>query len=157
MKKFTILVDGNNYHNNQSELFEYLTSLNGVEDVVITADDLLNIIILYNEKLINDERLRFEILAFLKLLNYPSIYGFDKHHTASKRIKLKCRVCCDFCFGNIIYPLIETEGIDKVESDFYQIWQKSGDDNYFINIYYNPKVISQKKLDQLLKKIYVYE
>jgi copper chaperone CopZ len=120
MKEFTLIVDCYNYFKDYSELFDYLYSLNGVEDVVITTDDLLAVSVKYNEKIINDDRIKLEILAFLNSLNYPVIYGFDRHMKETKLIKLNYRICCEFCFGNIIYTLIETKGIEKVESNFYQ-------------------------------------
>ena len=152
--EFTITIDGQNFYNDYSELFDYLYSLNGVEDVVITSDDLVTIDTKYNEKIINDEIIKLEILTFLGLNNYPSIYGFDRH---SKNdlilIKKDYQICCDFCFGNIIYPLIETKGIIKVESNYYKKYWKEDDTKYYINIYYDPKLISNKELKELMEEI----
>lgn len=154
MKEFTFIIESSNYYNDYSELFDYLYSLNGVEEVTITCEDLLTIDTKYNEKLINDEIIKLEILSFLELNNSPCIYGFDRH---SKNdlilIKKDYQICCDYCFGNIIYNLIETKGIEKVESDFFKKHWKSNDTNYFVNIYYDPKLISKKELDELMEEI----
>ena len=151
--EFTFIIENNN-DCDFSELYDYLYSLNGIEDVVITNDDLITIDTKYNDKLINDEIIKLEILTFLNLMNYPCIYGFDRHSKNNLiLIKKDYQLCCEFCFGNIIYPLIETKGIIKVESNFYKKYWKENDHNYYVNIYYDPKLITKKDLDKLMEEI----
>lgn len=154
MKEFTLIIDNHNYYNDYTELFDYLYSLNGVEDVVITCDELLTINTKYDEKIINDEIIKLEILTFLNMTKYPCIYGFDRHSKEKLNIiKKEYHICCEYCFGNIIYTLIETKGIEKVESDFYHKYWKDTIGDYFVNIYYDKNKISKEKLDELIKEI----
>lgn len=157
MREFTLILDDSNYYKDYSELFDYLYTLNGIIDVVITTDDKTTVYTKYNEELINDEIIKYEILAFLNLLNYPSIYGFDRHPKEYKTFTLDCHICCDFCFGNIMYDLIETKGILKAESDFYEkYWGDTRDNRYTVTVYYDPKIISNKKLAEIKKELEVY-
>lgn len=156
MKEYTLTINNINYFKDYSELFDYLFDLNGVQDVIIDCDDaFVNITVKYNQD-INDEIIRLEILYFLDITNYPCIYGFDKHPNGKEMIceKIKYTACCDFCHGNIIYTLIDTPGIEKVESDFNLA--SDGKTTYTVTIYYNPKILTKKKYQDLRKKIDVY-
>ena len=156
MREFTITIQDYNYYNDFSELSDYLYSLNGIEEVIITQTDFVTINTKYNEKLINDERIRYEILAFFKLLNYPSIYTFDKHQNKTLSFTVNYRVCCEMCYGNIVYTLIDNKGVIKVESDFYdQYWKRLGE-TYYIKVYYDPKLINKNDLKKLKEEIDVY-
>lgn len=158
MKEYSIIVDGNNYYKDQSELISYLKSLNGVEEVIVDSKELLKVDVKYAKKIINDEMIRLEILAFLDLQNYPSIYGFDKHTKDVVCKKYKYNICCEFCFGNIIYNLVDTKGIEKVESDFYEKYWKSNkrDVKYNVSVYYDPHIINKKSIKKLEEEIGVY-
>ena len=156
MKEFSITIQDYNYYNDYSELSDYLYSLKGIEEVDIKISDLVTVNTKYNENLINDEIIKYEILALLKLLNYPSISTFDRHQNNTLSFEVNYRVCCEFCYGNIIYNLIDNKAIVKVESDFYeQYWKKLGE-SYYIKIYYDPKLINEKGLKKLKEEIDVY-
>ena len=159
--EYTIIINYISYLKSYEELTNYLLSIKGINDVKINElDDLLKINVKYNKDLINDERIRLEILAFLNLLNWPSIYGYDKHPTKKDVINktYKFNLCCEFCFGNIIYYLCDINGIEKVESDFYQEYWHGNDKNheYTITIYYNPSIIDDKKLKEIEEEINIY-
>lgn len=157
MKEFSIKLD---YDYKYDELFEYLYCFDGIENVIVSKDNLLDIYVNYNENIINEERIKLEILAFLNLLNYPSIYGFNRYSKEENIVckRLKHNICCEFCFGNILEILYDTPEIVKVESDFYdKFWcQNRIDNKYFIMIYYNKDRISEEKLSNLEKEISIY-
>ena len=158
MKELTLKIINcvNNYSN---EFYDYLYSLNGVEDVIIISDDdFTTIYTKYDEMIINDEIIKYEILTFLDLNNQPVIVSFDRHSKEKLVCKTKvCNDCCDFCYGNIIYPLFDIKGIEKVESDFYDVYMKSsGKDNYTLKVYYDPKLISKEKWEKIEKEIDIY-
>ena len=156
MKEFSLIIDYSNYYGNYDELFEYLYALNGIEDVVITSEYLFTIYVKYNEKLINAERIKLEILAFGNLLNYPCIYGYNKHLKNAKLYKIiRDSICCDFCYFNLIEYLYEIDGITGVESNFYQkYWtNKLDNEKYIINIFYDPKVFSLDEMKKLEIKL----
>ena len=58
----------------------------------------------------------------------------------------------------MIYSLFDTKGIERVESDFYEIYQKNskGVGDYTVNIYYNSKIISKEKWEKIEKEIDIY-
>ena len=159
MREFTVIIDYANYYSDYKELITYIKSLNGVRDVNITEDTIITVNVKYEEKLINDKIIFLELEAFLNLQKYPVLYGFDRH-SKEKLVykKQKANICCEFCFGNIIYTLFEKNGVEKVESDYYDICYNKGktDDEYTINIYYNPKIISETEYQELIKEIECY-
>ena len=160
MKEFTITIDYANYYGDYNELINYMKSLDGIKDINIVENTIITVDIKYDEKIINDEIIKGELLSFLKLSNRPVIYGFDKH--AKKDIvtlKLKCKYCCESCFGNIIYKLIDTPGIMRVKTDIYEkIYTDDAreTDEYNIEIQYDPEIITNDKLDEIKKHISIY-
>ena len=161
MKKFSILVEYNSYLKTYDELTNYLLSIKGITKALASEkNNLLYIDTEYDEKLINDEIIKYEILAFLDLLNRPVIYGFSRYPNEDdvNILTLNYTVCCEFCFGNIIYYLIDTKGIERVDSNFFQVYfNKEGRiHDYIISIYYNPKVLKEEQLAELIKKIDIY-
>lgn len=160
MKEFTITIDYANYYGDYNELINYMKSLDGIKDINIVENTIITVDIKYDEKLINDEIIKGELLSFLKLSNQPVIYGFDKHAKKDTvTLKFKCKYCCECCFGNIIYKLIDTQGIMKVETDIYEkIYVDHGceSDEYNIEIQYDPEIITNDKLDEIKKNISIY-
>ena len=159
MKEFTVTIDYANYYSDYKELIAYIKSIDGIKDINITENNIITVNVKYDENLINDKMIFLELEAFLKLQKYPSIYGFDRH-SKEKLVcnKQKANICCECCFGNIIYTLYEKNGIEKVDSDFYDICIDKGvmDGEYTINIYYNPKIISEIEYQELIKEIECY-
>ncbi len=165
MKEFTISVDSlYDYY----ELFEYLFGLKGIKDVVITTDDLLTVYTKYDSNLISDQQIKLEILAFLNLLNFPSVYYFDRHFKGKADIyKIECdSICCDYCFGNAMEDLFDTDAVVKVESNFYDKFfarkdkfftRKEENNKYYINIYYNPKAMALSEMRKLVNDLDICE
>ena len=160
MRELTLKIDYANYYHDYSDIINYLLALKGIEDVIIKEEEktgLININTKYNDEIISDKIIKLEILGFLNLLNYPAVYGFDRHYKGKdiQYINLHYNICCEFCFGNILDILYDTKGIKIVESDFCEKYLDV-DSQYTISIYYNPKVISDNKMQDLIKKIDVY-
>ena len=156
MKEYTLIIDDPSYYDDHFDLFEYLLTLNGIEDVVIVDGPYLtSVTVKYNEKLIGDNQIRYEIMAFSELLNYPCIHGFDKHSSDKDivTVKIDYHTCCEYCFANNIYTLVDTPGIVKVETDFYENYWKKCIENYSMTISYDPKIISKEKFEKLKKEI----
>ena len=58
----------------------------------------------------------------------------------------------------MIYYLYYIKGIEKVESNFYEIYNNSsgGETDYNIEICYDPKIISKEKWKKIEKDIDIY-
>ena len=136
------------------ELKDYLLSLNGVLEVIINDEKQLVIYIKYNPNLIGAKVLKMEILLFLDIKKYPVFFAFDRHpsfETLEYKIERK-DICCEYCFTGAIDELFEIDGIEKVNSNFYEeYFLKRYDerDAVIIDIKYNPKKISLKELKQI--------
>ena len=148
MKELTIVLDQFSHN----ELNEYLKSLNGVIDVIIDRDKYLKIDIKYDDKLLNDKILLNEIVAFLDTYSEPDLVSFDKHSKEKLDVyHLKTKICCDMCFKIANDKLFEIEGIEKVESKF---WDDSDiSKEIVIDIYYNPKKICLEKMKEIEKEL----
>ena len=154
MKELTIVIDdwGN------KELKEYLVSLNGVLDVTINDTDVLEIYIKYDNNLITENILKMEIYLFLELKDFPSIISFNKHPKDKTEDYTIIRedFCCEFCYKGAIEELFETKGVEIVESDFYEKYWLNKDEEQnevYIKISYDPKIISFDKMKELEVKL----
>ena len=132
MKELTITIDCWSH----KELKEYLNSLKGISEVDINGEDKLEIYIKYNSDLITLKIIELEILSFLKLLNVPSIMGFDKHSDKNLKEYLIIRkdICCEYCVKGVVEDLFFLDGIEKVEATLEK--------DTIIKIKYDSKVLS---------------
>ncbi len=149
MGELTIIIDNFSH----KELKSYLMSLNGILDVVIKNEKLLEIYIKYNPKLIKIKTIKMEILLFLQILNVPSIVAFDKHSIVKTSLYVITRdhICCEYCLKGAIGSLLEIEGIEKVKSNFFEEDQYEND--IIINIEYNSDILSDNDLKQIELKL----
>jgi copper chaperone CopZ len=150
MSELTIMI----YDSGHKELKAYLMSLKGILDVVIENEKQLKIYIKYNPDLITLKVIKMEILLFLNLLNLPSIIAFDKHSTIKNSVYKIIRddICCEYCLNGSIEELFDMEGIEKVESNFYE--KEYGEKGtVVINIKYNPDLISNDDMKQIELKL----
>ena len=147
MSELTIIIDNWGH----KELKEYLMSLKGILDVIIKNEEQLEIHIKYNPNLITLKIIKMEILLFLDILKIPSIVSFDKHSIVkiSKYKIIRDDICCEYCFKGAIEDLFEIEGIERVESNFYE----GNYDELIINIMYNSDLISIDDMKQIELKL----
>ncbi len=118
MKEFSIVINDWGH----KELQEYLLSLNGILKATVNMDNLLEIYLKYDSNVITPRIIKMEICLFLNILKIPSVLSFDKH-TKGKKAKyiiIRDDLCCEYCFQGAIEALLEIEGIEKVESNFYE-------------------------------------
>ena len=159
MREFTVVIDYANYYSDYKELIAYIKALKGVSDFKVEEDTIITIDVKYDEKLITEKIIFLEIEAFLNLQRYPCLYSFDRHSKEKLILKkVKPHICCECCFANIIYNLFETSGIEKVESDFYEVYYEKHDvcGEYSLNISYDPNKISKEKWAEIKKEIDIY-
>lgn len=154
MKELTLLIDSFGH----KELNEYLLSLKGILDVTIRNEKQLEINIEYDSNIITPRIIKMEVLLFLDIRKIPSLFSFDKH-TKEKTIAYMIKrddLCCEYCFKGAIDDLFEIEGIEKVESNFYE--------NYFLKKYderekikitieYNPNLLTSDQMKQIEEKL----
>ena len=143
LKKLTLEI---NYFVSNNELKNYLSLVQGVNEVNIKEDDNLIIDISYDSNLINPYMLKSEILLFLNMFNKTSILvSFDKHLTNTKKYQIIIKnLCCEYCLLNMIEELFEIEGIGSSISNFT-------DDKKDIKIYieYDENIIDNENLKEL--------
>ena len=150
MAELTMMIDGWEYVG----LEEYLISLDGVLDVNIQNKEALEVYIKYNPNLITPKIIKMEILLFLDILNIPSIIAFDKHsniETSEYKI-MRDDICCEYCLKATIEDLLEIEGVEKAECNFFEYYSpnKDGDrGNIIININYNSNLINIEDMKQI--------
>lgn len=150
MSELTIEIDNWGH----KELKEYLMSLNGISNVIIKDEEQLEIYIKYDSDVITPKIIKMEILLFLDIIKVPSLLVFDKHpktKTSSYSI-VRNDICCEYCFKGAIDDLFEIEGIEKVNSNFYEkyLYKKYDErENIIINIKYNPNLISIEEMKQI--------
>lgn len=153
MKELTIVIDDWN----NKELKEYLMSLEGILDVNIKDEKLLEIYIKYDQNLINPQIIKLEIKTFLNTLKIPSIIAFDKHST-SKTLEYKInrdKICCEYCLKSVVEDLLVIEGIEKVESNFdiNNINKKDIKRNIIINIQYDSTLLNVNDMKEIELKL----
>lgn len=155
MKELTIILDSWGHN----ELEDYLLSLNGILDVTIKIEEVLEIYIQYDFTLITQKMIKYEILLFLDILKMPSILAFDKRsdvETLEYKI-LRDDICCEYCLEGAIDDLFEIDGIEKVESNFNKTnyYKKENDkrENIIININYNKDLINIEDMKLIESKL----
>ena len=156
MRKFSLKTDSFEV----KELDEYLLSINGIKEVEIKNEDLVMVTVTYDEKVIVENIVKLEILAFLHALKWPSVYEFDRHSKEKTNIYKIERdsICCEFCYASIIEDLYEIDGILKVESNFYHKFflNRHDGEKYYINIYYNPLILTEKDMVDIENNLDIY-
>ena len=156
MRKFSLKTDSFEV----KELDEYLLSINGIKEVEIKNEDLVSITVKYDESVIVENIVKLEILAFLRALKWPSFYEFDRHSKEKTKIYKIERdsICCEFCYADIIEDLYEITGILKVESNFYPKFflNRHDGEKYYINIYYNPLILTEKVMVDIENNLDIY-
>lgn len=150
MKELTIVIDSWGH----KELKDYLMSLKGVLEVIIENERYLQIYVKYNPTFITLKILKMEILLFLDILKVPSIIAFDKHSQNKTSLYKIVRkgICCEYCYKGSVEELFETEGIEKVESD-YDIETYDCNKELVINIKYDSSLISAKTMKEIDSKL----
>ena len=136
------------------ELREYLMSLKGILDVKIENDDLLAIYLRYDCNVITPKMIKNEILLFLDIMKFPSMFSFDKCFKEKTSIYTIIRddLCCEWCFKEAIEDLFDIDGIEKVESNFNDDYlTKSYDkrEKIIIRVNYNPALVSEDEMKRI--------
>ncbi len=154
MSELTLIIDNWGH----DELKQYLMSLNGILDVEIKNDEQLYIYLKYDSSLTSPKIIKMEILYFLDVRKFPCLYSFDKHpkSNTSDYTIIRDDLCCEYCYMGAIEDLFEIEGIEKVESNFYEDYlHKKYDERekIKINIKYNPNFISTEEMKQIELKL----
>lgn len=153
MSELTIWVDSWGH----KELEEYLKSLKGIMDVLVNNDEELELHITYDPKFITFKMIKLEILLFLNLLNIPSILAFYKHAKAKTVDYFITRkdICCEYCFKGAIEELFEIDGINRVDSNFWEEYLKEYEkrENINLKIQYDPDIISREELKKIEQKL----
>ena len=148
MKVLTLVLDCFGH----KELKEYLSSLNGVLEVIINNEDNLEIYIRYDSKLITFKMLKSKIFLFLDISKVPSMIAFDKHpgHKLMKySIDNEKIHCCEYCLKGTIEDLFETNGIEKVECNYFTEDNPCKFKESIIEVSYNPDVIDGEDIKRI--------
>jgi len=124
---------------------EYLLTVKGINEVNANGK---KIVINYDSKLISLKIIKLEIYLFLGTKN-PGILMFDKN--SSDRLEednyLIKDACCEMCLLYKIDELMDTEGIERVETDY--------DMHYYYNIKlkisYDRNKISWENIKKILE------
>ncbi len=147
MKTLTILMDSRG----TKDLETYLLTVNGVKDINIKNENDLEITINYNSNIISAKTIKMEIDLFFNNKT-ASLLAFDKHAgIKTKRYQItKTDICCEYCFRGMIDELFETDGVEKVESNF-DIEKYNYGDPITITIDYDPNIIKDKDLKRLIE------
>ena len=133
------------------EFITYILSQNGVLEVKIDKEND-EIYLKYDAKIISLEGLNYEINFFLDILNIPSLLSFDKHsiNKTTKYIMKIEDICCEYCLKGMIAELLETKGIEKINTNYneYDQWE-----DILFYIEYDETLISKDAILELEKKI----
>ncbi len=104
MNEINIIID---YYINtelNTELKQYLMNIDGILEVDIKNDKILDIYLKYDSNSITDKIIKMEIYLFLKILKIPSLIAFDKF--SFKKVceyeVVRKDLCCEVCFKNAI-------------------------------------------------------
>ena len=148
MKELTIVLDSFGH----KELKDYLNSLNGILEVVIKNEKNLEIYVKYNPKLITSKILKDEIYLFLDILKVPSMIAFDKHAGQESRKYLLDNEkihCCEYCLKGTIEDLFETNGIEKVECNYFTEDNPCKFNESIIEVSYNSDIIDEEDIKRI--------
>lgn len=135
------------------ELEYYISSLKGVYECKIN-DKENSIYIKYDSNQISIKILNYEILAFLNLLNAPSIIAFDKgvNYSSNYTIKIS-NLCCEYCLMSMIEELFIINGIGKANTNFdCRNFDYHDKENVLINIAYDSHKITIDEIKKLEEK-----
>lgn len=100
------------------ELNEYLSSIDGINDVVI--DNEKDVITLeYDSSIIPTKMIKKEIDVFLRDLKTPNLWGFNKFSKDGGEATLTItNLCCEYCLKGYIEELFNNDAISFAKSDF---------------------------------------
>ena len=132
------------------EFITYILSQTGVIEVKIDKEND-EVYVKYDSNLISLKRLVYEIMLFLGNLNIPSLLSFDKHpkNKTTKYIMKIEDICCEYCLKGMIDDLLETEGIEKVNTN-YNEFDKWDDILFYIE--YDKTLIDKKTILEIENK-----
>ncbi len=131
------------------DIDEYLSTLDGVEEVKIDVD-AGSIYVKYDSLKISAVVIKYEILFCIDELRIPLLIGFDKHGKEVEHYTMNVEdICCEFCFKGLIDDLFTMSGINSATSDFdfHNMF------NVHINITYDKSVIKQEKILELEQQL----
>ena len=150
MKELNLTIDY--YEYDYTELKDYMLSLNGIKAISFVSNKLLEINILYDSSLITSSIIKYEIYAFMNILNTPVLYSFNKHGNNTNKYEIiRDSICCEYCYAGAIEELFDVDGIEEVISNFY--YNSNKKEKYKIIVYYNPKKININKMKEIEKDI----
>lgn len=142
MNKLTLKLDCEIYN----EIKSYLLDLNGVDEVLISKDEIT---VIYNDEGIDVYMLKSEIELFLEIDKTPSIIGFNKYNITDNKYDIYINdLCCEYCLKGFIEELLMIDGIVEAYTDFDYVNKK----NVKIMIKYDSSVISMDEINNLEKE-----
>ena len=142
MNKLTLKLDCEIYN----EIKSYLLDLNGVDEVLISKDEIT---VIYNDEGIDVYMLKSEIELFLEIDKTPSIIGFNKYNITDNKYDIYINdLCCEYCLKGFVEELLMIDGIVEAFTDFDYVNKK----NVKIMIKYDSSVISMDEINNLEKE-----
>lgn len=142
MNKLTLKLDCDIYN----EIKSYLLDLNGVDEVLISKDEIT---VIYNDEGIDVYMLKSEIELFLEIDKTPSIIGFNKYNIIDNKYDIYINdLCCEYCLKGFIEELLMIDGIVEAYTDFDYVNKK----NVKIMIKYDSSIISMDEINNLEKE-----
>lgn len=142
MNKLTLKLDCEIYN----EIKSYLLDLNGVDEVLISKDEIT---VIYNDEGIDVYMLKSEIELFLEIDKTPSIIGFNKYNITDNKYDIYINdLCCEYCLKGFIEELLMIDGIVEAYTDFDYVNKK----NVKIMIKYDSSIISMDEINNLEKE-----
>lgn len=142
MNKLTLKLDCEIYN----EIKSYLLDLNGVDEVLISKDEIT---VIYNDEGIDVYMLKGEIELFLEIDKTPSIIGFNKYNITDNKYDIYINdLCCEYCLKGFIEELLMIDGIVEAYTDFDYVNKK----NVKIMIKYDSSIISMDEINNLEKE-----
>lgn len=142
MNKLTLKLDCEIYN----EIKSYLLDLNGVDEVLISKDEIS---VIYNDEGIDVYMLKGEIELFLEIDKTPSIIGFNKYNITDNKYDIYINdLCCEYCLKGFIEELLMIDGIVEAYTDFDYVNKK----NVKIMIKYDSSIISMDEINNLEKE-----